>query len=588
MRKLLILGGLLSLQVNAFATIRYVKTGGAGTQTGLSWANASGDLQLMINESSAAAVDSIWVAAGTYLPNRPANNLNTIAATNRGNAFTFVKNVRVFGGFPATGSPAWTERNWTTNVTRLSGNIGAADSSDNCYHVVVTAGAAVTADFIMDGFTISDGNAAVGSSMVINAVTIQGSFGAGWNNSGGSPVLRNLTFENNAISVGTGFGISVYNEGSPTVINTVFRNNKGNSSRGGAWYNQSGNPVLNNVIMQGNSSNVGGGGYSVAGNVTLNNATIVGNNAFSGGGWYMQNGAITLNNTIVYHNTASDNPGINLLFLPPLSTPTASYSHCLIQDLAGGTNGNLNGNTQVPGFVNPVAGTAAPTATGDYHLLPTSPCINTGNNAAITSGVLTDADGLIRIANTTVDMGAYEFGSTPLRVTIAGFALRSSGCTVDLSWTGENESDVSHYEIETAHSAKEFSSAGTIKALNLPGAKYRFRVEQNTSDSYYRIRSVDRDGGSSYSPVLQASVNCTTTAAITLSPNPARDLLTLSGLTSGQTVCIFDMQGKVLWKRSSTGSKMQIPVEHYVPGVYQAVIFSASNQPVRYEKVVVQ
>ncbi|GEM_PF-4546146 len=69
MKGILIFGGFICLHLNSFAAIRYVKEGGSGTQTGVSWADASGDLQQMINASSATTLDTIYVAAGTYLPN---------------------------------------------------------------------------------------------------------------------------------------------------------------------------------------------------------------------------------------------------------------------------------------------------------------------------------------------------------------------------------------------------------------------------------------------------------------------------------------------------------------------------------------
>ena len=61
------------------ATIRYVKTGSAGTAPYTSWATASNDLQAVINQSVAG--NEIWVAAGTYKPNRRADALTVITAT---------------------------------------------------------------------------------------------------------------------------------------------------------------------------------------------------------------------------------------------------------------------------------------------------------------------------------------------------------------------------------------------------------------------------------------------------------------------------------------------------------------------------
>lgn len=74
----------------AQGTVRYVKEKGTGD--GSSWANASGDLQKMIDASSAG--DEVWVAAGTYNP-------STLIKSSKKRSFAFIlKNgVSLYGGF---------------------------------------------------------------------------------------------------------------------------------------------------------------------------------------------------------------------------------------------------------------------------------------------------------------------------------------------------------------------------------------------------------------------------------------------------------------------------------------------------------
>ena len=98
------------------AATRYVTSAGSGTLSGTSWANATNDLQLAINNS--ASGDEIWVAAGTYYPSRMATALETVTLNNRFNAFVLKSGVKIYGGF-AGNENLLSERNWTTNNTIL-------------------------------------------------------------------------------------------------------------------------------------------------------------------------------------------------------------------------------------------------------------------------------------------------------------------------------------------------------------------------------------------------------------------------------------------------------------------------------------
>ena len=166
------------------ATVRYATPTGVGDCA--SWATAC-TLQTAL--TNAGSGDEIWVAAGTHKP-----------TTGAGRAATFqLKAVAVYGGFAGT-ETARDQRAPATNITILSGEIGAADNSDNSYHVVTGADGAT-----LDGFAIMAGNA--------NGSSPDDS-GGGIYNPSGNLTLTNIIFSGNTAA---NRGGGMYNDaGSPT------------------------------------------------------------------------------------------------------------------------------------------------------------------------------------------------------------------------------------------------------------------------------------------------------------------------------------------------------------------------------------
>jgi hypothetical protein len=145
-----------------------------GTGSGNSWENAYKELADALkwadqNKALFSAVNplQIWVAAGTYNPKySPQDGTNRFTNKTRDNTFLLVDNVKVYGGFAGT-ETAFANRNWVTNVTILSGEIGSSTTiSDNAYHVVVSAGTSQHA--VLDGFSITGGNGNVSTTITIN------------------------------------------------------------------------------------------------------------------------------------------------------------------------------------------------------------------------------------------------------------------------------------------------------------------------------------------------------------------------------------------------------------------------------------
>lgn len=158
-KTLLIVFTFLSLAHLQAQTIRYVKPVASGTGDGSSWANASSNLQGMIN--AGIANDEVWVAAGLYLPTEDING-NMNPADPRTKTFVPKEEVKLYGGFSGT-ETAISQRDLLANQTILSGDIGQLNNTtDNSYHIITKRFNSLAVQPLqIDGFVLSGGNANV-------------------------------------------------------------------------------------------------------------------------------------------------------------------------------------------------------------------------------------------------------------------------------------------------------------------------------------------------------------------------------------------------------------------------------------------
>jgi len=215
------------------AQIRYVKPVASGSGNGSSWANASSDLQAMINASPAG--EEIWIAAGTYKPNRRADATGTITLNNRNNAFVLKEGVELYGGFIGT-ELFKHHRNYLLNIVILSGDIGIVGvSTDNCYHVVVSSGN--TYQTVFDGITVQRGMANGASSITVNTYPISQKSGGGIYSMMDNVSFTNCIIQNNeALNTGGGLYDSLKAGGqSGYHTNCIITGNIAGSKGGGVY-----------------------------------------------------------------------------------------------------------------------------------------------------------------------------------------------------------------------------------------------------------------------------------------------------------------------------------------------------------------
>lgn len=414
--------------------------GGDGT----SWAAAHRFLQDALLDPALAPGDEVRVAEGVYRPDRSASLPQ--GSLNPESRFELRDGVAIYGGFPAGGGGgSFAARDPAAHPTVLDGDIfeppeaawpgcaapdpgagtcfettpGAAGCSDPaccgavceflplcciaewsgpcaevagalCHRVYNVVYAFGVSGARLDGFTIRHGRA-VGLSF--------------WDQSGGglltrysSPLIVRCTFAwNSALRGGAVFAYG--NTADPRLTNCVFMHN--DAVEGGAVHAVYGGPLIVNCLLADNRATAGSGGgfFGSQSNAIAWSSTFAGN-AASGAGGGAGGGAFglpTVMNCIAWGNAPDQLTGASLV-----------ASSCVQGGHAGA--GNFDAD---PLF----AGASA----GDYRLRAGSPCVDHGGNALL-PGDLADIDGdlvvleptpldldlNLRVANATVDVGAYE------------------------------------------------------------------------------------------------------------------------------------------------------------------------------------
>ena len=269
--------GTAAVDMGAYETqlsspVIYVNRDSAGPlRDGTSWATALTSLQSAL--AAANGNNEIWVAAGTYYPGPAGNRLAT---------FQLKNHVALYGGFAGTENSR-DQRDPAALPTTLSGDIDHNGTRDdgNAYHVLTGSGTEASA--VLDGFTISAGNA--------NA-PLYPSFphymGGGMVNAAGSPTLTDVTFSGNSATYGGGMANDA---SSPTLTDVTFSANSATYSGGGMYNINSSSPTLTEVTFSANTTATDGGGMAnwYSSSPTLTNVTFSANSAASGGGGGMLN-----------------------------------------------------------------------------------------------------------------------------------------------------------------------------------------------------------------------------------------------------------------------------------------------------------
>ncbi|GAB3510961.1 hypothetical protein GCM10027341_49910 [Spirosoma knui] len=487
--------GLVIISYVQTLPICYVKQDGTGD--GSSWANASGDLQSMIN---AEGVEQVWVAGGRYQP----------AA---GASFAMKTGVAIYGGFVGTESSLG-ER---PSVNPISSGPSSSTLAGNGSSVIRNP-QGLTNSALLDGFVITGGNATVPSSLL--------DYGGGIFNFNSSPTISNCLFQGNTARTGGALfnsnnsnlrlinclfqgntadnGGGIYNDGgNHSLTNCIFHGNTATNQRGGALFNRNNSSLsLSNCLFQGNTAGIGGGIYSQdSSEPSLTNCTLTRNRATQGAALYNSSSQATLTNTILWDNEeATDNAIVNF------NNNGIIANYCLIGQ----------GETSYSGTENKVATRSPFVSETDLRLNSCSQALNTGepSSTTATSGA-TDLAGQPRIYGPRIDIGAYEYQSNPTVINLTNPTVTTAtvGQYFSQSFSASGGQTPYSYTVVSGNLPDELSlsSAGLLAGTPTQSGSYSVIVQAQTEQGCTGLSAV-------YS--LTVSYPIPTITSFGASPNP--------------------------------------------------------------------
>ena len=446
------------LDIHLLRPVLHVDSASSGDNDGTSWQDAFQNLQDALssaNGTTTPPAQEVWVAAGSYHPDQG----STVMEGDILASFALRSGVALLGGFLGDESEE-EERSARENQTILSGDIGIpGDPADNSSHVVF--GQNIERSAILDGFTITEGNANQRGSSDLDG--IRNKVGGGLLLLAGSPTVRQCSFVNNRASSDGGAAYH-HTDSEPLYLNCEFRSNS--AGYGGAIYNRYSHPSFINCLFYDNQANqsysLGGAMANSYSPVTLINCTLAGNFAtFSNGAIYSRITPYTLENCIVWGNESRGgptNPGL------------LNATHSLLEGYNSGET-NLDGANPAnsPLFTN--------LAMGDLRLLAGSPAINAGDN--LSNFLPEDLSGAPRIQEETIDLGPYEGGVSP------SFILLFPALDPENDENGNGRSNFTDYAMGAHPSGQDDSSASLVISDDILTASVRSNAGDVVTELLY-------------------------------------------------------------------------------------------------------
>lgn len=212
------------------------------------------------------------------------------------------------------------------------------------------------------------------------------------------------------------------------------------------------------------------------------------------------------------------------------------------------------------------------TANRDFHLQATSPAVNTAE-ATVTPAL--DYYSIPR--GVSPDRGAVEY-IAPLPLTLLQFDVSQLNESVLLKWVTAAEINTDYFEVQYSVDGINWKAIDRLAAKGSASSNaYSYQhINVQKGVNFYRLKQVDKNAAFVYSK--QQTITVKAPVNIKVYPNPATAFVTLTGVTEGKKIKVYNANGtdvSSMINVKSIPSGCQVQVSSLVPGTY---ILSVNDQ----------
>jgi Secretion system C-terminal sorting domain len=141
--------------------------------------------------------------------------------------------------------------------------------------------------------------------------------------------------------------------------------------------------------------------------------------------------------------------------------------------------------------------------------------------------------------------------SGPVPVTFSGFVARKNiDESLQLLWNVGEEINVKGYYVEASTDGYIFKNVGYVAANGNHIYQMNY-IEKLNQTTYFRIKNIDNDGFSEYTPIIKVYAKDKTISQIEIYPIPATDIITIQHNKSAEraSIIIYNIDGKIILQK---------------------------------------